>query len=178
MPTAGSLVRPVRATQVQAGRARQCACGAGEGGQGHGRCNPHHRGLAADASCSPRRSAVSLAPVRASPLLQPSYRPGNTQAAATVSDFSWGRRRSVYKCLPSDRFSCRQHACVQHRGNSMPRARVDPSPPLPSPLLGAQDITTAACRQLAVQVNNKRTPTGQFYTTVNPSLHEKQAPPA
>ena len=33
-------------------------------------------------------------------------------------------------------------------------------------------------RQLAAQVNNKRTPTGQFFTTINPTLYEKQSPPA
>ncbi|EFJ51884.1 hypothetical protein VOLCADRAFT_103383 [Volvox carteri f. nagariensis] len=44
-----------------------------------------------------------------------------------------------------------------------------------------RDLTegeAAVSRQLASQVNNKRTPTGQFFTTINPTLYEKQPPPA
>ncbi|KAG2431606.1 hypothetical protein HYH02_013299 [Chlamydomonas schloesseri] len=36
----------------------------------------------------------------------------------------------------------------------------------------------ALSRQLAAQTNNKRTPTGHFFSPVNPALHEKQVPPA
>ncbi|GLI58500.1 hypothetical protein VaNZ11_000231 [Volvox africanus] len=48
----------------------------------------------------------------------------------------------------------------------------------PRPKYQALEGEAAVSRQLASQVNNKRTPTGQFFTTINPTLYEKQAPPA
>ncbi|GIL71052.1 hypothetical protein Vretifemale_1688 [Volvox reticuliferus] len=48
----------------------------------------------------------------------------------------------------------------------------------PRPRYQALEGEAAVSRQLASQVNNKRTPTGQFFTTINPTLYEKQPPPA
>ncbi|GLC45585.1 hypothetical protein PLESTB_000873900 [Pleodorina starrii] len=48
----------------------------------------------------------------------------------------------------------------------------------PRPKYQALEGDAAVSRQLAAQVNNKRTPTGQFFTTINPTLWERQAPPA
>ncbi|GFR43046.1 hypothetical protein Agub_g4052 [Astrephomene gubernaculifera] len=67
-------------------------------------------------------------------------------------------------------------------GSTMPQAgslikpvrEAEDSKPRYQPLEGE----AAVSRQLAAQVNNKRTPTGQFFTTINPTLYEKQPPPA